>query len=381
MIHISTTIFDYIDWRGDLPFSKSPFCSVDALIFTELSYLDYSGIVPSPEEGGAISLKEASKLFFQKNPQGEIKLGAIMPSKIVDLLKKAAACHRYESLNISRFVNIIDTKAEKQFSALCINLDEKSMFIAFRGTDDTIVGWREDFNMFFKAPVPSQLNASEYLNNAGESFVGKLIVGGHSKGGNLAVWAASHCSPEVTDRILAVYNFDGPGFSVDYRSTDSYKALKSRIRTIVPECSVVGMFLEHEEKYLVVKSDRKGIAQHDALSWRVLGKSFEYASDLSPEMKQINCILASWINNMDNSRREKFTESFFGLLDSTKAATLSDLMKSKRALLKAITSANAETRQALVSAFKLLLGEGKKSLAEWLKKPPQKTIEQGNLQV
>ncbi|MDD4124864.1 MAG: DUF2974 domain-containing protein [Eubacteriales bacterium] len=368
-------LFDYLDWRGDLKLGRSPFCGVDALVLAELSYLDYSDMVPSPKAGGSISIEEASRLYFQKHPEKDAKIGAIVPARIVDLLRQAAGCPRYAALELSSFVNVIDTKAEEQFSAICVHTDEKTIYVAFRGTDDTIVGWRENFNMFFKAPVPAQLHAAEYLENVGRSFPGKLIVGGHSKGGNLAIWAAAHCSPDITARITVVYNFDGPGFSVDFKNTDGYNTVKGRIRTIVPECSVVGMFLDHEERYMVVKSARKGIMQHDALSWVVLGTRFDYADGLSSEIKRLNDVLASWINNMDNAHREKFTECFFGLLLSTNAATLTDLVSDKKSLLKAVTSADVETRRALLGAFKLLLGESKKSVAMWLKKPPKKTEE------
>lgn len=373
-----TTIFDYLDWRGDLTFARSPFCSVDALILTELSYINYTGIVPAHGEEGSITINQASRQFFQKHAGKEVKIGAIMPAKIIDLLKKAASCSRFGPLPMSCYVDIIDTQGEEQFSALCVHINEKTLFVAFRGTDDTIVGWREDFNMFFKAPVPAQLRAAEYLESVGKFFDGNLIVGGHSKGGNLAVWAATHCSPDVTDRILVVFNFDGPGFAVDFRSTDGYQAVKSRIRTIVPESSVVGMFMEHEDRFSVVKSTRKGIWQHDALSWCVKGNRFEYADGLSPEMMKINGILASWINNMDNTQREKFTESFFGLLEATNASTLTDLVANKKALIKAITSADAETKKALRSAFGLLVGESTKSVTEWIKTPlkrKEKSIE------
>ncbi len=172
-----------------------------------------------------------------------------------------------------------------------------------------------------------------------------------------------------------MYNFDGPGFNVDFRGTDGYLAIKSRIRSIVPECSVVGMFLDHEERYMVVKSSRKGIAQHDALSWSVIGSHFERAEGLSPEIIRINGVLASWIKEMDNERLEKFTECFFGLLLSTKAETITGLMSNKKALLKALTSAEPETRKALFDAFKLLLGESGKSVTGWLRRKEKKTVE------
>ncbi len=195
-------IFDYLDWRGDIKFAHSPFCGMDGLVFAELSYLDFTNIVPSAGDEsatsvaeGAISVAEAARVYFEKHPEKDAKIGAIVPAKIVELFRRAAASRRFADIGLSRFVDVVDVKAEKQFSALCARIDEKTLFTAYRGTDDTIIGWRENFNMCFKAPVPSQLQAAEYLNDIGAALAPseRLIIGGHSKGGNLAVWAASHC--------------------------------------------------------------------------------------------------------------------------------------------------------------------------------------------
>ena len=208
-------VFDYIKWRGDLGFEQSTLNEIDALIFCELSYIFYDGIVPESSADGYVTLSEAAEVFFERNAgRDEISLGEIVPKEIVTLLRNAAASRRFSEIPLAHFVNVIDDETVEQFSAISFFPTETTVFVAYRGTDDTITGWREDFRMAFLTPVPAQKRAEEYLMKA-SADAERIYLGGHSKGGNLALWAAMNSSDEIAERIEEIYNFDGPGFLDD----------------------------------------------------------------------------------------------------------------------------------------------------------------------
>ncbi len=267
-------MLDYIDWRGDITLDQSPFNDIDNLIFTQLCFMDFDSIVPSFNEKGSITIEDAAKIFASSNKAAVKNMGVLLPSYIVSLFIKASESPRFRNMRLTKYINDIDYNKQQQFSALTIILGDGSNYIVFRGTDDTIVGWKEDFNMGFLTPVPSQHTSVKYVNGVADELVGSIMIGGHSKGGNLAVYSSVYCNNEIKKRITHIFNNDGPGFTNEIMSTDEYKTVSDRIKTIVPESSVVGMLLEHEEKYTIVKSTQVGILQHDAFSWEVLGTKF-----------------------------------------------------------------------------------------------------------
>lgn len=361
-------MFDYLKWRGDIKLWQSGFCNVDALIMTELAYINHDGIVPEKFEDGLVTLADEARRYNVLHRGEKLTLGAIVPVELIDLFFAASTTERFSGIGICGYVNLVDDSAVEQFSAMTVKLCDGTVFVSFRGTDDSIAGWKENFQMSFKSPVPAQLRAAEYLNRAADYFnTVPIRVGGHSKGGNLALWAAANCRRDVADRILDVYNMDGPGFLKNYHESAGYTAIKSRIKTIVPEKSVVGMLLDHEGDYLTVKSSERGILQHNALSWQIVGRDFVFLDDMSADTKRVNKLLSDWLAGMDDDFREKFTDAFFGVLYATKSTTLSDLMDDKPALLRAFSSADSDTRQALSEGFRMLLGESGKSIGDWLK--------------
>mgnify|MGYP001026242391 FL=1 len=361
-------MFDYLKWRGDLKLWQVGFCDVDALIMTELTYVNHDGIVPSAPDDGLVTISDEVRRYNVLHRGEKLSLGAIVPAEIIDLFFAVGAVGRFADVGLCCYENIVDDNAVEQFSAITAKLTDGTLFVGYRGTDDSIAGWKENFQMSFKSPVAAQYRAADYLNRIADHFGAYPIrVGGHSKGGNLAMWAAANCRSDVAERILDVYNMDGPGFLKNYHESSGYLAIKDRIKTIVPEKSVVGMFLEHEGNYRTVKSTERGLMQHNALSWQIMGAAFEFADDLSPDAKRADDILSAWIAGMDDEFREKFTDAFFGILYSTKSTTLSDLMSDKPALLRAFSSADAETRQALSEGFRRLLGESGKNISDWLK--------------
>ncbi len=346
-------VFDYLEWRGDLTFEETPVNQVDNLIFCLLSYVDLDGIVPAEPQKGRITVRQAAaEYFFTHGDIPERPLGLIVPADILTLFRRMAHTRRFRDLELTGYVNAVSEEREMQFSALTIRLPREQLFVAFRGTDDTIVGWREDFNLSHMEEVPSQRMAADYLNRLDLTPDTTLWVGGHSKGGNLAVWGAVHASETVRRRIACVYSNDGPGFSEGTVTSEAYQALSDRIQVILPEDSLVGLLLEHDERYTVVKSNRKGVYQHDGLSWEVLGASFLRADHLSPKGIQHDTVVRDRINAMTRAERKNFTRLMFTLLESTGAKTLTELHQG-----------GAKTVVTMVKAFRELSEEEQETAA------------------
>ena len=202
-------LMDYLDWRGDLTLEISPFNEVDALILAELSFVDFDGIVPPPELGRGLPLCEAAEAFFARHGGKDVPMGVLVPDTISKMLRKLMTSPRFRNMTLNGYTALLDDSIEQQFAALTIDLGNGSIYISFRGTDDTIVGWKEDLNMGFLEEIPSQKQAVEYVARVARQYSDKTIrIGGHSKGGNLAVYSAAKSSGEIQERIVAVHNND-----------------------------------------------------------------------------------------------------------------------------------------------------------------------------
>ena len=372
-------LFDYLDWRGDLTFEDFPVCEVDNLIFCLLSYVNLDGIVPPEAAKGRLSVHSAAaEYFFTHGEQTDRPLGLIVPADILTLFRRMAHTRRFRDLELTDYVNTVCEKREMQFSALTIRLPREQMFVAFRGTDDTLVGWREDFNLSHMEEVPSQRMAAEYLNALDMTPDTTLYVGGHSKGGNLAVWGAVHARPEVRRRIERVYSNDGPGFSEEMITSEAYLGLADRICKILPEDSLVGLLLEHDNNYTIIKSNRKGLYQHDGLSWEVLGASFLRAEGLSPKGLRHDTVVRDRIDAMTREERKNFTRIMFNLLESTGAKTLTELHKGGPrmlvTMLKAFRELNEEEQETASYLWdKLFMGRADEK-SRTVEKAPAKDV-------
>ena len=360
------SILDYLDWRGDITFAERPFNEVDNLLLAELSYLDFGGIVPA-DFAAAVPLSDAVAAFTKRTPHAD--MGVLVPDKIPGLAQKMAASARFRDVLLSGYVCKLDEQTETQFAALCAALPDGTVYAAFRGTDDTIVGWKEDFNMGFLPIVPAQREAADYLRAAAAAFPSqKLRAGGHSKGGNLAVYAAVWCGESVQDQLLAVYNNDGPGFHTSLLDRPEHQRIANRIQTILPESSVVGMLLEHEESYQVVRSNQVGLMQHDGFSWQVLGTQFVHLSGLTEGGRIVDSALRDFVRGLDQEQRIRFVDALFEVLTCTNAETLTDLkdggFRTAYSMLKTVRSLDPDTRQALSGTLGLLVRSGAKSVSQ-----------------
>lgn len=355
-------IIDYIKWRGDLSFEKSPFNHVDNLIFSRLSYIEFDDL-----ENGSERLGPVSKRYVAS--EEKMNIGILLTENTKPLFEVAGQSQRYESVVLKAFVNLIDEKNEIQFSAVTFELDDDTAYVAFRGTDDTIVGWKEDFNMTFMDVVPAQLEAKKYLERIIDDYqYSKVFVGGHSKGGNLAVYSALHLKDEYKERIVKVYNNDGPGFKNSVLGTSEYKILEERIVTLLPQSSIVGMVLEHEEEYKIVKSSQIGLNQHDAFTWDVLGNDFVYLEKLDADAKAFDIASKKTLEQLSDEQIRSFGNVFFDILAVNDSKTLTDLndggLKYFIKMSDNYNKLDKETKKALSDTLSLFFGESYKSYLE-----------------
>ena len=361
-------LIDYVSWRGDIAIGADGFNEVDGLIFAKLCFLDFSGIVPAQGQGSGIPLQDAAKAYFSGR-DGEEEMGLLVPGDIPELLRCAAASKRFRTMRLNAYEARTDETLEEQFAALCFELGDGSVFCAFRGTDDTLVGWKEDLNLSFLDTIPSQRHALSYLKRIARQYpLRRIRVGGHSKGGNLAVFSAVYADRAIQRRILQICNYDGPGFRESLEATEGHRRVAARIRTFMPQSSVVGMMLEHEKDVIVVKSTASGVSQHDGFSWEVLGGSFVHLDDFSREGKRAEETLDSWAESLSLSQRKAFADALYEVLTSTGARTLSDLneerLKNALGMLKTYRGLEKETQQALVGAMSLLLKYNVRSIRQ-----------------
>ena len=326
------TLFDYLKWRGDLSFRQAPINEVDSLIFSLLSYVDFTGIVSSSHESREVlSLRTAANAFFSKNPNDKkISMGLMVPRSIITLLKTAKETMRFRNVGVKGHVNKIDLKRQMQFSATTFLTDDGNTVVAYRGTDDTLIGWKENFNMSFMESVPAQREAVAYLDTAAKYAIGDIYVMGHSKGGNLAIYATVFCQEPIRERLAQVWSHDGPGFCNSMLKNPTYLQIRPIIRTLIPESSVVGILLEHEESYTVIKSKHRGPAQHNGLTWDVTGPSFVHLQTVSDGCRRFDKNLNTWIKKLTMEQREQLADAIYQILSSGDSLTLSDLVSLKR---------------------------------------------------
>ena len=349
-------IFDYIKWR-DISLEKVEFNEVDNLILSRLSYFPFDGIISKDEE---ITLKEA---YARTKIMGTT--GRTLQVEDIDLYPLLEKSTRFGKCFITNFVNKVEPEQEKQFSGVTVILPDGTIYVSFRGTDNTIVGWKEDFNMSFSDLVPSQIDSVEYLNNVAKKYKNMLRVGGHSKGGNLAVYAAAFSSDETKKQIIEVYNNDGPGFSDKVIESKEYNEILKKVHTYIPQTSIIGRLLEHKEKTTIVKSTETGIMQHDLYSWQVLGDKFVRAKQTNYS-DFIDNTITNWLKEVSPKQREEFVDTWFNILNSTNVKTVNELsskwFRNVGTMIKTYSNLSSETKRMMTKTLRALLRVGKDNI-------------------
>lgn len=347
-------IFDYLDWRGDIKLSADPFNDVDNLILAELTYTAFDGIVAGSGKG--MPLNEARNAFFTVNSREEIEKNDDIRSRASLLMDGMVTGARFRDILLSDYVNIIDAEEDMQMAAITYTLGDGSAYIAFRGTDNTVVGWKEDFNMSYLPETGGQREAIRYLNSVGSKLDMPLRVGGHSKGGNFAVYASAFCLPEVRDKIIAIYTNDGPGFRSEVMESEGYRQISSKIRSIVPESSVIGMLLKSSAEHLIVDSSGKFLQQHDGMTWQVMRNAFVPArqTDVGRFIKDTQ---NDWLSKLDDDTRKSFVNQLFSILNSTGADTFGEMKGQKLKTMERIFSTAQDMTRDKQKEMLMVAGE------------------------
>lgn len=348
-------IMDYISWRGDLSFEQSQFNEVDNLILACFSYVNLDGISAVTKQKG-IGLKKLTKEFMKLHTMKELEADKSFIRLAPFMMMEMAKSVRFGKCVVRNYVNDIVTEAEQQFAAMEIVLEDGTSYVSFRGTDDTIIGWKEDFNLS-TGVVPAQKRAIEYLQKISEHTDGMLRVGGHSKGGNLAIYGSVMCK-SAHEKILEIYSNDGPGFSREFQELPETKEMMPKIIRIIPEYSIIGTLLEHEKEPVIVASSSKGLLQHDAFSWEVQGPALVRRDSLNKTALRFIEILHKWIDGMDMEQKRLLIEDLFATLQASGYENLSEVqsggLKSLAAMVKRVEKFAPESRgmmQELLTAI------------------------------
>lgn len=359
-MNLMGNIYNYIDQNCDSDFSTEPFCEIDALIFAWLSYFEIENLQNAGYSCFNLTLSElvmaSQKILGKIQEPGKLKK-LVSASTGAWMLKKVSKKSRYRRVRIADFKTVMDPVNNTQFSVTSYILDTGTEVVAFRGTDTSVAGWKEDCMTSYSLEIPSQKLALEYLNSRqGKS---NLIVTGHSKGGNLAIYSAAKCTKDVLNRIAGIYNFDGPGFCFDIKETENYSTIAGHIHSYIPGSSIVGMLLNHVQDYKVVVSSNAGIMQHYAFYWLIKDNRFVTQEDRNISSRSVDTAFQTWLKDLSFEDRKKFVEAVFSVFESAGVEHFDDMtsegfLKMRSAFYK-MRNLDPQTYEMMRSFFRTLM--------------------------
>lgn len=376
-------------------FEELPFNEVDALILAQLAYEDIPRLVPALDDErnmygtfrgrmhhfpmdrhnlrqsakallrapfSAITLKQMDEVLHGGADSAcQHQVHAVNftdPAIMHSFVRTVAANPRFSGLRVGAFAERFDTDEQTQTAALTFLLPDGTLVLSFRGTDDSLVGWKEDFNMAFQYPVPAQRMAADYICAVAKLWPGDMILTGHSKGGNSAVYAAMNAPAKIRKRITAVYSLDGPGFPEHVVTSEPYLSTVSKVHKIVPDSSIIGMVLETPEPCVVVKADCEGLMQHFAFAWQVDGDAFMRVDDIAPSSHEFNSSFNRWMTSLSREEREHAVDALFQVIHASGATTFSGLIASMPlslpSMIGAIVGLTPDERKHLMEAMRML---------------------------
>ncbi len=317
----------YLDWRGDITFDVDPFNIVDAVILCQLIYTDFEGFVPPMGSGESVSIEEVCERYFNAYTDEEIISRKIYTRMSPFLMRRMVKSKRYAGLRLSNYVDEVDLDSDIQLSAVTYHLSDGSLFIGYRGTDSTLAGWKEDLMLSYQVGTNGQLASAIYLNYIRKMFpdVPILRVGGHSKGGNFAVYAACCCNEEAGARIRKVYNLDGPGFSKEFVERPEYTRLIPKTESVSPEVALVGCLFESKLKTYYVESTEKFLLQHDMFSWQVLANHMVVTENRAPISYKVEYMVDEWLLTLDEDTKASVIDTAFDILSEAESDTFPEL--------------------------------------------------------
>lgn len=349
------TAIDHVADVGGLTLEERPFDAIDSLILTQIVYMPMEGFL---DQGGEATL--AQLWVFLQNHYTEDSFD-IFQKKRFALTGACAAQDRYRDWRLHHYVNRVEPEREMQFCACAFDLPGPEMVIAFRGTDLSLAGWKEDLNMSFMT-VPSQRLAAEYVEQLARAGGREFILAGHSKGGNLAVYAASAVCEDTQNKIRRIDSFDGPGFDQGTLNSHGFQRILGRIESYLPQSSVVGMLLYDHPPYTVVQSKSLGILQHDAMTWQIREGAFVTLEGLDLVSKLTDETLHAWLAGMDNSSRRLLVDTLYQVVGAAQMDTVSGLVEDWRdsslKMLEALRELDPQVRKSVRGMLVKLFSTG-----------------------
>ncbi len=370
------TMIDYLKTYGSRSFHEEPLNEVDSLILCQFSYLKFDNMVPgASEDKRSVYISDLQKhADFEK-----LFKNTMFARSNRRLFDTMLSSRRFCELRMNSYINIVETERQIQFSAITFTLEDGTVYVAFRGTDESLVGWKEDLNMAFLDPIPGQEYSVKYLNTVAKKMNRPFYVGGHSKGGNLAVYASMNCAKTVQDRIIKIYNMDGPSFRPQVLEKYHYEAIKDRTVKIIPHSSLVGMLFEQTMDYRVVKSRALGLMQHDPYSWRVRYGRFVDINQVLEGQRIMDDTLNEWILSRNEQEIRVFVDTLYQVLCSTRKDNLidfsADLMNSIGSILSAIKEVDEETKKMISTTIKDLVHLTQVRVRDEITRKPRQLIE------
>lgn len=341
----------YIKEYGDKTFNEEKFNEIDNVILSSVVYLNFDGIVPKNKK--SISLCEAGNIFLYKYNYFDVSKLGIAQKVSYKILKQIVNTKRYKDIQMYNYKYIWDT--DTQFGAVCFKVKKKFIYVAFEGTDNLLSGWKEDFQMAYEFPVPSQKLAVKYLNENIKLFDKNIIVGGHSKGGNLALVSSMYCKNRINKKIKQIYSNDGPGLKKEQIESENYSKIRDRLIHLVPNYSYVGVLLRND-KFTVIKTNRKDFMAHAVSSWQVNENEFirENLSSISDSFRNS---LLKWLDEHDLNQREKMISTVFKTLEESGIKNLNDFFNLKNSItvIRNINNIDDETKKLVISLIEFNL--------------------------
>ncbi len=345
-------IITYVKEYGNRTFDAMPFCEADSLVLCQLSYLNYGPFVNGFEDplGSPVEM-----IRFDARME-ELFEGYWYKEENRELFDAVSMSSRFGSMRISFYENVNDEETDTQFSAVTYQFAKGMRYVAFRGTDASLIGWKEDMKLAYSRPTGSQKLAVSYLEKAAESTTGTLYTGGHSKGGNLAVYAAMSASEEVRDRIETIFNHDGPGFRPEVLDNDGYRSIRDRIRKYIPRSSAVGIILDTDDDYEVVDCWRIGNLQHNAYTWKSEKGMFLRAEGMKNAKKVADKALNEWILSLSDEEIGTFIDTVYDVLTASDAKNVFDIRNDLRESISGakayLADLDEDTKKALQKIVK-----------------------------
>lgn len=317
-------MFDILEYvkKNLETFEKEPLNEVDAMVFSWLTYYRLPKEMYKMNFFKTICLKD----FYNAKYFDDLLFDIFERKKSKLLLDYVAANPRFRDVEMFYYVDKASKKVEKQFAAMTFKISKNAYVIAYRGTDHTFIGWKEDLNMSFLKNIPSQIEAKKYLEKVASKVKGNIYIAGHSKGGNLAIYAGYFMDKKSVSRVKGIYNFDGPNLNRELTNNSTRNKIDDKITKLVPQSSVVGMCFDKTNNYSIIRSNTIGVLQHSPFSWEVDKDKFKILKDTAFDSKIFKKSINTLIDDLSQDELKLFVDTIYSIIDGTNTNTVEELM-------------------------------------------------------